>query len=66
MHDFLHFFKYARRKSAKMFQKKDKNDEAYVPETERFKEKLELEQKRKSSKRKSSINFTKKIKKNKI
>ena len=49
-----------------MFKRKDKNDEAYIPETERFKEKLEEDEKRNSKKRKSSSEQTLKIKKNKI
>ena len=63
--DILPSFQYARRKSAKMFQKKDKNNEEYIPETERFKEQLEIEEK-KAEKRKSSSNSNSKIKKTRI
>ena len=48
-----------------MFQKKDKNNEEYIPETERFKEQLEIEEK-KAEKRKSSSNSNSKIKKTRI
>ena len=48
-----------------MFQMKDKNNEQYIPETERFKEQLEEESK-KAEKRKSSSDITFKIKKSKI
>ena len=48
-----------------MFQKKDKNNEEYIPETERFKEQLDNEEK-KAEKRKSSSILNSKIKKSKI
>ena len=48
-----------------MFKKKDKNNEEYIPETERFKEQMEIEEK-KAEKRKSSSNLSSKIKKSKI
>ena len=64
--EILHYLQYARRKSAKIFKKLDKNDEAYVPETEQFQQKLEQDQKRKAKKRKSSSNLTERIKQVKI
>ena len=49
-----------------MFQKKDKNNELYIPETERFQEELEKGEKKKAEKRKSSSDSNSKIKKSKI
>ena len=49
-----------------MFQKKDKNNELYIPECERFQEELEKDEKKKAEKRKSSSDSNSKIKKSKI